>query len=287
MSFKKEAKSYAIIVLGALIHAVAFNMFLGPNQIPMGGLSGLAQIINFLVPVLPVGTMNMLMNIPLLLLSGKLLGRRMLISSVVAVATSSVAIDAIAAAHTFVPMDPFLSAIFGGAMMGLGLGLISAQDATLGGTSTLARLIKIKYPWLSTGSLVMGSDVVILVLAVIAFGKLEAALYGTIALLALEMIMDKVLYGMDPSKVAYIVSGKAQEIAQILMKEQERGVTILRGEGAYTGDEKKILMVAFRQRDIVQIKRTVHALDNKAFMVVVDANTVLGGGFDDYEKGEL
>ena len=83
MSFKKEAKSYAIIVLGALIHAVAFNMFLGPNQIPMGGLSGLAQIINFLVPVLPVGTMNMLMNIPLLLLSGKLLGRRMLISSVV------------------------------------------------------------------------------------------------------------------------------------------------------------------------------------------------------------
>lgn len=287
MSFKKEAKSYAIIVLGALIHAVAFNMFLGPNQIPMGGLSGLAQIINFLVPVLPVGTMNMLMNIPLLLLSGKLLGRRMLISSVVAVATSSVAIDAIAAAHTFAPLDPFLSAIFGGAMMGLGLGLISAQDATLGGTSTLARLIKIKYPWLSTGSLVMGSDVVILVLAVIAFGKLEAALYGTIALLALEMIMDKVLYGMDPSKVAYIVSGKAQEIAQVLMKEQERGVTILRGEGAYTGDEKKILMVAFRQRDIVQIKRTVHALDNKAFMVVVDANTVLGGGFDDYEKGEL
>ena len=287
MSVKKEAKSYVFIVLGALIHAVAFNMFLGPNQIPMGGLSGLAQIINFLVPVLPVGTMNMLMNIPLLLLSGKLLGRRMLISSVVAVATSSVAIDAIAAPHTFVPMDPFLSAIFGGAMMGLGLGLISAQDATLGGTSTLARLIKIKYPWLSTGSLVMGSDVVILVLAVIAFGKLEAALYGTIALLALEMIMDKVLYGMDPSKVAYIVSGKAQEIAQILMKEQERGVTILRGEGAYTGDEKKILMVAFRQRDIVQIKRTVHALDNKAFMVVVDASTVLGGGFDDYEKGEL
>ena len=287
MSFKKEAKSYAIIVLGALIHAVAFNMFLGPNQIPMGGLSGLAQIINFLVPVLPVGTMNMLMNIPLLLLSGKLLGRRMLISSVVAVATSSVAIDAIAAAHTFAPLDPFLSAIFGGAMMGLGLGLISAQDATLGGTSTLARLIKIKYPWLSTGSLVMGSDVVILVLAVIAFGKLEAALYGTIALLALEMIMDKVLYGIDPSKVAYIVSGKAQEIAQILMEEQERGVTILRGEGAYTGDEKKILMVAFRQRDIVQIKRPVHALDSKAFMVVVDANTVLGGGFDDYEKGEL
>ena len=287
MSVKKEAKSYVFIVLGALIHAVAFNMFLGPNQIPMGGLSGLAQIINFLVPVLPVGTMNMLMNIPLLLLSGKLLGRRMLISSVVAVATSSVAIDAIAAAHTFAPMDPFLSAIFGGAMMGLGLGLISAQDATLGGTSTLARLIKIKYPWLSTGSLVMGSDVVILVLAVIAFGKLEAALYGTIALLALEMIMDKVLYGMDPSKVAYIVSGKAQEIAQILMKEQDRGVTILRGEGAYTGDEKKILMVAFRQRDIMQIKRTVHALDNKAFMVVVDANTVLGGGFDDYEKGEL
>ena len=287
MDIKKEIRSYAAIVLGALIHAFAFNMFLGPNQIPMGGLSGLAQIINFLIPVLPVGTMNLLMNVPLLLLSGKLLGRRVLISSVVAVATSSVAIDAIGAMHDFTAMDPFLSAIFGGAMMGLGLGLISAQGATLGGTSTLARLIKIRYPWLSTGSLIMGSDVVILVLAVLAFGKLEAALYGTIALLALEMIMDKVLYGMDPSKVAYIVSEHAQEIAKVLMGEQERGVTILRGQGAYTGDEKKILMVAFRQKDIVQIKRTVHAMDAKAFMVVVDANTVLGGGFDDYQKGEL
>ena len=287
MDMKREVKSYVLIVLGAVIHALAFNMFLGPNQIPMGGLSGLAQIINFLIPVLPVGTMNMVMNVPLLLLSGKLLGRRMLISSVVAVATSSVAIDAIGAMHDFAAMDPFLSAIFGGAMMGLGLGLISAQNATLGGTSTLARLVKIKYPWLSTGSLIMGSDVVILVLAVIAFGKLEAALYGTIALLALEMIMDKVLYGMDPSKVAYIVSEQAQEIAKVLMTEQERGVTVLRGEGAYTGDEKKILMVAFRQKDIVQIKRTVHAMDEKAFMVVVDASTVLGGGFEDYQKGEL
>ena len=287
MDMKREVKSYVLIVLGAVIHALAFNMFLGPNQIPMGGLSGLAQIINFLIPILPVGTMNMVMNVPLLLLSGKLLGRRMLISSVVAVATSSVAIDAIGAMHDFAAMDPFLSAIFGGAMMGLGLGLISAQNATLGGTSTLARLVKIKYPWLSTGSLIMGSDVVILVLAVIAFGKLEAALYGTIALRALEMIMDKVLYGMDPSKVAYIVSEQAQEIAKVLMTEQERGVTVLRGEGAYTGDEKKILMVAFRQKDIVQIKRTVHAMDEKAFMVVVDASTVLGGGFEDYQKGEL
>jgi uncharacterized membrane-anchored protein YitT (DUF2179 family) len=287
MDMKREVKSYVLIVLGAVIHALAFNMFLGPNQIPMGGLSGLAQIINFLIPVLPVGTMNMVMNVPLLLLSGKLLGRRMLISSVVAVATSSVAIDAIGAMHDFAAMDPFLSAIFGGAMMGLGLGLISAQNATLGGTSTLARLVKIKYPWLSTGSIIVGSDIVILVLAVLAFGKLEAALYGTIALLALELIMDKVLYGMDPSKVAYIVSEQAQEIAKVLMTEQERGVTVLRGEGAYTGDEKKILMVAFRQKDIVQIKRTVHAMDEKAFMVVVDASTVLGGGFDDYKKGEL
>ena len=287
MDVKREVKSYVLIVLGAVIHAVAFNMFLGPNQIPMGGLSGLAQIINFLIPILPVGTMNMVMNVPLLLLSGKLLGRRMLISSVVAVATSSVAIDAIGAMHDFAAMDPFLSAIFGGAMMGLGLGLISAQNATLGGTSTLARLVKIKYPWLSTGSIIVGSDIVILVLAVIAFGKLEAALYGTIALLALELIMDKVLYGMDPSKVAYIVSEKAQEIAVVLMEEQERGVTVLRGEGAYTGEEKKILMVAFRQKDIVQIKRTVHSMDEKAFMVVVDAHNVLGGGFDDYQKGEL
>lgn len=287
MNVKQEVKSYVFVIAGAVIHAAAYNIFLGPNQIPMGGLSGLAQIINFLIPVLPIGTMNLAMNIPLLLLGGKLLGRRVLISSVVAVATSSMAIDAIGAAFDFTAMDPFLSAIFGGGLMGLGLGLISAQGATLGGTSTLARLIKIRYPWLSTGSLIMGSDVVILVLAVLAFGKLEAALYGTIALMALEMAMDKVLYGMDPAKVAYIVSKQATEIARVLIEEQERGVTVLRGEGAYTGHEKKVLMVAFRTKDIVKIKRTVHSMDPKAFMVVVDATNVLGKGFEDYEKGEL
>lgn len=120
-----------------------------------------------------------------------------------------------------------------------------------------------------------------------AFGQVETALCGAVALVVMAKVMDAVLYGTDASKVAIIVSDCWQEIADVLLREQDRGVTILRGQGAYTGAEKQVLMVAFPQKEIVQLKRTIRDLDSSAFLIVCNAHEVLGEGFGDYHKEEI
>lgn len=181
-------------------------------------------------------------------------------------------------------MDPLLASICGGALMGLGLGLVFAQGATTGGTDVVARLLKLKFPWLPMGKLILIPDAVVLALAVLAFGHMEAALYGVVGLFVSTKVMDTVLYGMDTSKVAYIISDRWQDIKNVLLQDVDRGVTILHGEGAYTGTEKKVLLVAFKQKQIVHLKEVVHDIDPNAFFIVCDAHEVLGEGFGNYQK---
>lgn len=158
-----------------------------------------------------------------------------------------------------------------------------SQGATTGGTDIVARLLKLKFPWLPMGQLILIPDGIVLAAAALAFGDVSAALYGAVALFVTARVMDTVLYGLDTCKTAYIISDNWQQIAAVLL-EQDRGVTILRGQGAYTGADKQVLLVAFRQRDIVQVRRTVHSLDPRAFMIVCNAHEVLGEGFGDYQK---
>ena len=284
---KQFIKSYAIIALGSLIFALGFDWFFAPNQIAMGGVTGLAQVINVLIPALPVGILTIILNIPLFLAGWKLIGFHLLASSLFSMAVSSVAIDVIAAWYTFPPMDPLLACLCGGAVMGAGFGLVFAQGATTGGTDIVARLLKLRLPWLPMGKLLLVPDGVVLALAAVAFGQVETALYGAVALVVMAKVMDAVLYGTDASKVAIIVSDRWREIADVLLREQDRGVTILRGQGAYTGAEKQVLMVAFPQKEIVQLKRTIRDLDSSAFLIVCNAHEVLGEGFGDYHKEEL
>ena len=284
---KKHLKSYGIITLGSMLFALSFDWFFAPNQVAMGGVTGLAQVIHVLVPGAAVGVLTILFNIPLFLAGWKFIGLHLLASSLFSMAVSSLAIDAIAAVHSFSPVDPMLACLCGGALMGLGFGMVFSQGATTGGTDIVARLLKLKFPWLPMGKLMLLPDGVVLTLAALAFGRVEAALYGVVALVVTSRVMDTVLYGMDTSKVAYIISDCWQQMAQVLLEDQGRGVTILRGQGAYTGDDKQVLMVAFKQRDIVQIKKTVHTLDPRAFLIVCNAHDVLGEGFGDYQKEEI
>ena len=283
---KKVLKQYLIITIGSIIYAVAFDWFFAPNQVALGGITGLAQVINAVVPALSVGIMTIVMNVPLFLLGWKFIGWHLLTSSLFAMLLSSAAIDAIAAVHTFTSMDPMLAGLCGGALMGLGLGIVFSQGATTGGTDVVARLLKLKFPWLPIGNLVLIPDFVILSLAALVFGRVEAALYGLISLFVQAKVMDTVLYGMDTSKVAYIVTDRWKQVSDAILA-MERGVTFLRGEGAFSGAEKHILMVAFKQKEIVQIKRAVHETDPRAFLIVVDARDVLGEGFGEYQKDEI
>ena len=282
----QKVRSCGIITLGAVIYALAFDWFVAPNQIAMGGVTGLAQIVNALVPVLPVGVLSILVNVPLFLAGWRLLGGRLLVSSLYAVAVSSLAIDVIAWMHTFPPMDPILATLYGGAGMGVGLGLVFSQGATTGGTDIIGKLLKLKFPWLPIGKLVMIPDMVVVILAAVVFGTVNAALYGLIQMYLLSKVMDMILYGWDTSRVAYIITDRWEETVQGLL-DMNRGVTLLQGKGAYTGAEKQVLLVAFRQREIVPIKRMLREIDPKAFFIVCDAHEILGEGFGDYQKEEI
>ena len=282
----QKVRSCGIITLGAVIYALAFDWFVAPNQIAMGGVTGLAQIVNALVPVLPVGVLSILVNVPLFLAGWRLLGGRLLVSSLYAKAVSSLAIDVIAWMHTFPPMDPILATLYGGAGMGVGLGLVFSQGATTGGTDIIGKLLKLKFPWLPIGKLVMIPDMVVVILAAVVFGTVNAALYGLIQMYLLSKVMDMILYGWDTSRVAYIITDRWEETVQGLL-DMNRGVTLLQGKGAYTGAEKQVLLVAFRQREIVPIKRMLREIDPKAFFIVCDAHEILGEGFGDYQKEEI
>ena len=287
LNIREFLKSYAVITLGSLIYALAYNIFFAPNQVAMGGLTGLGQVLNAVIPVLPVGGTVFAMNVPLFFLGWKYIGGHLLVSSLYAMTFSSFAIDVLDMIYRFPPTDTMLAAIFGGALLGLGIGLVFAKGATTGGTDLIARLLKLKFAWLPMGTLVLFPDFAVIVLAAIAFGRVESALYGVVALFVTTKVMDLVLYGLDSSKVAYIISDAYREIADAITHDMERGLTLLHGEGGWSGAEKKILLVAFKQKQIVALKQTVKAIDPSAFLIVCDAHEVLGDGFREYKQNDL
>ena len=284
---KKNLIPFVVITLASAVYALGFVWCYAPNGIAFGGVTGVAQILNYLAPVLPVGVTVIVLNIPLFILGWKLIGGRLLVSSLYAMFLSSVFIDVLTPLYDWQPMDPMLASIFGGVLMGLSLGLVFQRGATTGGTDLLARLLKLKLAWLPMGKLLMGIDLAVIVLVAAAFGTLKAALYGLVALYISSIVMDGVLYGMDTAKVAYIISDRNEEISAAIFQGLDRGVTILHGQGAYTGKEKDVLMCAFKQREITAIKAAVKEVDPEAFLIVCDAHDVLGAGFKEYKKDDI
>ena len=284
---KKSLIPFLIITLASAIYALGFVWCYVPNGIAFGGVTGVAQILNALVPALPIGVTVILLNLPLFLLGWKLIGGQLLVSSLYAMFVSSVFIDVLTPLCDWPAMEPLLACIFGGLMLGLSLGLIFQQGATTGGTDLLARLLKLKLAWLPMGKLLLGIDLAVIVAVAASFRTLYAALYGLVALYISTIVMDGVLYGMDTAKVAYIISDKNQAISDAIVNGLERGVTILHGQGAYTGADKDVLMCAFKQREIAAIKAAVKEIDPAAFLIVCNAHEVLGEGFRDYKRDDL
>ena len=284
---KRYFMPYLWITLASAIYALGFCWCYDPNQIGFGGITGVGQILNHFFPILPIGTVVILLNIPLFLLGWRLLGGHLLVSSLYAMFVSSAFIDLINLFFTFDPMDPLLACIFGGVSMGGSLGVVFLQGATTGGTDLIARLLKLKLAWLPMGKLLLGIDLVVIVAVALAFRNLYSAMYGVVALYISSLVMDGVLYGIDNAKVAYIISDAYEQITDAIIHDIDRGVTILQGQGAYSGAEKKVLMVAFKQRQIVALKRTVKEIDPAAFLIVCEAHEVLGDGFREYKQNDL
>ena len=280
-------RCYLWITAGSILYGFAFDWFYPPNQIGYGGITGVGQVVNAFVPLIPIGMFVLVVNIPLFLLGWRLLGGHLLVSSLYSMALSSVAVDVFPLLIDFPPMDPMLAAVCGGALIGLALGLIFAQGATTGGTDLIARLAKLRVSWVSMGKLLLVIDTAVVVLVALAFQSLTTALYGLIAQVVCAYVTDLVLYGLDTSKVAYIITDRPRPMIEAIDRLLDRGVTILHGEGGYSGQPKQVLLCAFKQKQIVPLKQLVHQLDPDAFLIVCNAHEVLGLGFHRYQQHDL
>lgn len=286
MPAAKTLKRYGLITVACALYALGFNWFFVPNHFTVGGFTGVAQIINHFLPMLPVGTIALVLNIPLFILGWQKIGRDLLISSLYATAVSSLMIDVLASVHTFGPMDPILACIYGGIVTGIGCGLLLHESATTGGTEMAARLLKLKFQGLSIGSLCLGLDVAVTIGYALCFRDMTRAMYGVVALYILSLLIDRVVYGPNASKVAYIISEQYEAITHELLQ-LDRGVTLLAGKGAWSGREKRIILCAFGRRHFIPIKKLVQSIDPDAFVIVCDAHEVLGEGFGQYDPTGL
>lgn len=283
---KATLKSYGIITFGCTLYALAFDWFYVPNDLTCGGFTGIAQIINFFAPVLLVGVMIIVLNVPLYLLGFKRFGFGFLLKSLYAMTLSSVLVDVLAAFYTFHPMDKLLACLYGGVLLGVGSGLMMREEATTGGTELATWLVKHRVPSFSVGNILLALDLAVILLYAAVFGDLSNALYGGVALFVTTKVVDLLVYGGNTGKLAYIISARENEITERLLA-LELGVTKLSAMGAYTKTERPILLCAVRRREIVMVKRLVKELDPDAFFILCDASEVLGEGFGEYKPNGL
>ena len=285
--FWKILRDYGLITVSCLLYAFSFNCFFQPNELAMGGFTGLAQVLNHLVPALPIGATVFVMNVPLMIIGVKKQGWGLLFSSIYAITVSSVMVDTMAALIPFPTMDPLLACLYGGVLMGISLGLMMLKNATTGGTELAARLLKYVIHSLSIGKLCLAIDVTVVSFYALSFGNINSALYGAVAMYVSSIAMDMVVYGSVNAKLAYIISDKCDEIKEKLLA-SDVGATILSGKGAFTGAEKNVLMCAAKPAKIARVKALVASVDpDKAFVIVTDAKEVYGEGFGEYGEGSL
>lgn len=285
--YLKFIKDYAVITLSCLLYAFAFNCFFETNNLAMGGFTGIAQVLNRFIPALPIGTTVFIMNVPLMIIGVKKQGWSLLFASVYAIFVSSLMIDVMNRFIKFPSTEPLLACIYGGVLLGISLGLMMLQNATTGGTELAARLLKYVLPSISIGKICLAIDVSVICIYALTFRSLDNALYGVIAMYVSSIAMDMVVYGSVNAKLAYIISDKSAEITQKLM-DMGLGATIFNGSGAFTGNQKNILMCAAKPNKIARIKAAVNEVDPKnAFIIVTDAKEVFGEGFGEYSNDSL
>lgn len=274
------------IIAGCALFGVGFNMFMVPNDMNAGGLSGLSMIIVHVLGIGKVGATTVLINIPLFVIGGWKLGKKFFWGSLLGMLASSTAIDLLGALP--VPqIDPLLAALYGGVTCGLGLGLVFSTGSTTGGSDIIVRLLKRKWPNVPIGVINTGFDFVVVILTGIAFHDISKALYCLIAVFVMGQVIDGVVYRFDYSKVALIITKKHEEVAYKIGKDLGRGATFLQGEGAYSQEGTKVVLTAVKRQQLAELKELVVEADPNAFIIVQEAHQVLGDGFSRYSKDSL
>jgi uncharacterized membrane-anchored protein YitT (DUF2179 family) len=283
-------RDYALIVIGAFVLAVGFVYFISPHRIVPGGVYGIAIIVHYLTPNLfsfwpdgiPIGMFGLILNIPLTFAGIKILGPRFGVKTVVGFVLSSVFMDFITYLRTdgdapLVP-DVLLSCVFGGVLVGFGLGLIFKARATSGGSDIIA-MIFAKYTRIQLGQLMIYVDSTIVLLSLVAFKDWQIPLYSWLVIYITGRAIDMVLEGSNYNKALIIISSKHEDIKQKILVDLERGGTYLKGTGMYTGEDKNIIYTVVSRREVAVLEEYISTIDPDAFITVMDTHEILGEGF--------
>lgn len=274
-SVKDSIKEYLFVIIGAAVIAFGFNVFLFPNQVASGGVSGISTILYGMFGW-NAGIVQYAFNIPLFIAGVLVLGKKFGIKSFIGTIALPFFVILTASWDAWT-LNPLLGSIFGGIVVGLGIGLVFKGNASTGGTDLLAQIIT-KYTGLTLGTSVLFIDGVIAVSAAIVF-DLEKGLYALIGLYVTTKTIDIVQLGFSQSKMVYIITRKETEVRDAIYKEVNRGITKLPAYGGYTGEERPVLMVVVYQTEFTKLKQVLKAIDPEAFVIVSDAYEVLGEGF--------
>lgn len=278
-TIKQTIIDYIIIAIGAFIFSFGIAMFTSPNNIAPGGVSGIGTMLNHLFNI-PIGSVIIAVNIPLFIFSFKKFGRSFFKKSLFATFLTSSLIDIlpfILEKHYI--YSPLLASIFGGVSIGVGVGIIFLRGGTTGGADILAKLIRLKYPHFSLGTLVFIIDAIIVISTLFVYGSIEALLYSTVSFFVTSRAVDAIIFGAARSKMLLIITTQPQQIAKRIMNDIQHGVTLIPASGAYTNEEKTILLSVVRPNEVAEINKIVKEIDHSAFTIITESNEVLGYGF--------
>lgn len=277
-----------LCALGSFMYAAGVVLFIEPMQFVPGGVTTLAILINYLVPVLPVGALVFVINVPLFIMSWRAFGFRFIAKTLGCSALLSVFIDVLTPLSKkyefllYSGNEKLLGAIFGGLIMGVGIGIVFLRGATTGGTDIVGRLLRIKFPHVSVGKLVMAGDLVVIALAGIIYRSFETVLFSLVIVFLNSLAVDYVISGRNHSKMIMVMTSKPDEVMRDIMTVIGRGVSVFDAVGGYTGEERKMLMCVVRAHEVAQVRRVIAQYDEKPFIVITDSNEVLGEGFKSY-----
>ncbi len=277
---KNLIKDFIAIVGGSVCYAVAIGVFSAPNEIAPGGVTGIATLLNYLslqhLPFeLPIGFTTIVMNLPLMIAAWKVLGRGLAIRSVWGIVLSSIFVDFVPTEWAYTK-DPILVCIFGGVVLGLGVGLILSRGGTTGGSEIISRLLEKKYPHMSVGSLILVVDAIVITLSAIVYGEIENAMYAVVFVFLGSQVIDWVVYGGRSGKMVMVLSKKQEEVTAAIMEKVDRGVTLLKAQGGYSGADQKMILCAVRSNEVFRLRQVVFDIDAEAFVMTLSTDEVRG-----------
>jgi len=287
MERKRDALlSVGKTVLGCALFGLGFNLFLEPNGLSAGGVSGLSMVFVQVTKLASVGTVSALINLPLFVLGGLKIGRKFFFGSLLGMLLTSLFIDLFAVIPVPVS-DPLIAGLYGGAVCGLGVGIVFSSGHSTGGSDIIVRLLKLRWQHVPIGTINICFDLTVAVLTGLVFRDISRTLYSGVAIFVAGQVVDAVVYRFDYSKVALIISKEYERVAKTINEDLNRGATFLHGEGVYSREGTKVVLTAVKRQQLAELKALVAEVDPDAFIIVQEAHQVLGDGFARYSKESL